>query len=366
MRQLEKITIKNFKSIEHQTLELRALNLFIGSNGAGKSNLVAGFRFLREIVTQNLAGYTATKGGADGLLFLGRKHSNEMEFFLEFAEGSNKSTSNAYRVNLRGTDDDSLMVAHEIAYFHDKKKYANAFTLPVGMGERESKLRDVDHICARQALRDLESYRVHHFHDTSETSAMKGSSDLEDNRFLRAQAENLPAFLFWLQEKQPNHLRIIEDTIRQIAPFFDGFRLAPSRLNESKIRLEWKQKGTDAYFTAASLSDGTLRFICLCTLLLQPSLPAVVLLDEPELGLHPAAIALLAELLSSAATRTQVLVATQSVTLVNQFGPDEVFAVEREKDHTVFRPLRSADMSQWLDAYSLGDLWEKNILGARP
>ena len=163
-------------------------------------------------------------------------------------------------------------------------------------------------------MRDLDSYRIYHFHDTSDTAAVKSNCYVADNRILRPQAENLAAFLYWLQEKEPDHFANIVDTVRQVAPFFDSFILAPSKLNESKILLEWKEKGSDAYFNASSLSDGTLRFICLATLLLQPNLPSVVLLDEPELGLHPAAITLLANLLSSAATHTQVMVSTQWVT----------------------------------------------------
>ena len=158
----------------------------------------------------------------------------------------------------------------------------------------------------------------------------------------------------------------IQDTIRQIAPFFEGFRLEPSRLNPDKIRLEWREKGSETYFNAHALSDGTLRFMCLATLLLQPTMPNVILLDEPELGLHPAAISLLADLLLSAAQRTQILVATQSVTLVNQFTPESVWVVERGDRHSVFKRLETADMSTWLDEYSLGELWEKNIIGGRP
>lgn len=144
------------------------------------------------------------------------------------------------------------------------------------------------------------------------------------------------------------------------------FHLAPRKLNEEKIRLEWREQGSDAYFNASALSDGTLRFICLATLLLQPNLPAVVLLDEPELGLHPSAVSLLADLLISASTRTQVVVATQSVTLVNQFEPAHIWTVDRENNASVFRHLPQSDMSSWLDDYSLGELWEKNVLGARP
>lgn len=198
-------------------------------------------------------------------------------------------------------------------------------------------------------MRDLDSYQVYHFHDTGDTAAVKGTMDVEDNRILRPQAENLAAFLYWMQQKQPDHFANIQDTVRQIAPFFEELRLAPSKLNEGKIRLEWKEKGSNAYFNASSLSDGTLRFLCLTTLLLQPQLPAVVLLDEPELGLHPAAIHLLADLLSSAATRTQVIVATQSVTLVNQFEPNAVWTVDRENNQSIFRHLCESDMSAWLD-----------------
>jgi predicted ATPase len=258
------------------------------------------------------------------------------------------------------------MIAEETAYYHERKHYSEPYVREIAFSSKESKLKTENHICAREAMSDLDSYRVYHFHDTSDTAAVKDMCDVEDNRVLRPQAENLAAFLYWMQEKQPDHFENIQDTLRQIAPFFEKFRLAPSKLNEGKIRLEWKEKGNDAYFNASSLSDGTLRFLCLATLLLQPKLPMVVLLDEPELGLHPAAVALLADLLSSAATRAQVIVATQSVTLVNQFEPDSVWAVDRHDNQSVFRHLSQADMTTWLDDYGLGELWEKNILGARP
>ncbi|HET7106577.1 MAG TPA: AAA family ATPase [Candidatus Acidoferrum sp.] len=358
------MTIKNFKSIREQTLALGKLNVFIGGNGAGKSNLIEVFRFLREIVNQNLAGYTGIKGGADKLLYFGGRRSPELSIHLEFGEGD---TTNAYFVKLHATEDDSFIISEETAFYHDRKKYpTKPYDYPVASFSKESKLKSTNHICTRQVMADLDSYRVYHFHDTSDTAAVKGTGDLEDNRFLRPQAENLAAFLYWMQQKQPVYFSNIQDTVRQIAPFFEEFLLAPSKLNENKIRLEWKEKGSDAYFNASSLSDGTLRFLCLTTLLLQPQLPAVVLLDEPELGLHPAAVTLLADLLSSAATRTQVIVATQSVTLVNQFQPDSVWAVDRQDGQSVFRHLGQQDMVAWLDDYGLGELWEKNVLGARP
>lgn len=363
MRTLGKLTIRNFKSIREQTLALGRLNVFIGGNGAGKSNLIEAFRFLREIVNQNLAGYTGIKGGADTLLYFGRKRSPEMSFHLEFGESD---TSNAYSVKLRATDDDGLMITEEKVLYHERTHYPRPYNITISSISHESKLKTENRICARQVMRDLESYRVYHFHDTGDTAPVKGTGNVDDNRVLRPQADNLAAFLYWMQQKKQVHFMNVQDTLRQIAPFFEEFRLAPSKLNEGKIRLEWKEKGSEGYFNASSLSDGTLRFLCLATLLLQPELPAVVLLDEPELGLHPAAVTLLAGLLSSAATRTQVIVATQSVTLVNQFAPNEVWAVDRQDGQSVFRHLGEADMTTWLDDYGLGELWEKNILGARP
>ncbi len=361
MRTLETLTIRNFKSIRDQTLKLGPLNVFVGGNGSGKSNLIEVFRFLRAIVDKKLAEYTAIKGGADALLYFGRRESPDMSFSIEFGE---MGISHRYEIKLLGADDDALVIAGERVFYHEKNRYVRPWTQPVSAFTKESKLKE--DTSSPRVLADMESYRIYHFHDTSDTAAMKGTSDIDDNRFLRSQAENLAAFLYWLQEMHPEHMANIQDATRQIAPFFDEFVLAPSRLNPSKIRLEWKEKGSDMYFNASSLSDGTLRFICLATLLLQPDLPPLILLDEPELGLHPAAVTLLASLLASASTRTQVIVATQSVTLVNQFEPEQVWAVDREDRQSVFRHLNRADMSGWLDDYALGELWEKNVLGARP
>ncbi len=368
MRLLEKITVENFKSIRNQTLELGRLNVFIGGNGSGKSNLIQALRFLREIAQQNLANFSLQRG-ADNLLHFGRKVSKFMEFFLEFG---GEGLSNGYRIRLAPTDDGTLVVEQETVYFHDRKAHPGPYLEQIGAGSKEAALATVKNRIAAYARRDLDTYRLYHFHDTSDAAPAKLPGQVDDNKFLRADASNLAAFLYALSKRNPDHFRNIEETIRQIAPFFERFNLEPSRLAPDKIRLEWKERDSDAYFNATSLSDGTLRFMCLATLLLQPSLPAVILLDEAELGLHPAAVSLLADLLSSAATRTQVLVATQSVTLVNQFEPEQVWTVDRVEGHSVFRHLRKQDLSVWLEqygdyeGYGLGELWEKNVLGARP
>lgn len=364
MRVLEQLKIKNFKSIRDQTLRLGRLNVFIGGNGAGKSNLVGVFHFLNRVVAGDLQNYTGEMGGADSIVHFGRKQSPTLAVELEFAESGN---SNGFSFELRPTTEDRFIFSEENVWFHDRGKYPkNPYSVFLGSGHSEARLRDSKERIASHVRNDLDSYRIYHFHDTSSSAKVKQTGNVDDNRRLHTDAGNLAAFLYRLQQKHDGHFQNIQDTVRQIAPFFDSFQLRPSELNPDKIRLEWKEIGSETYFNAHALSDGTLRFICLATLLLQPTTPAVILLDEPELGLHPAAISLLAALLESAAQRTQVLVATQSVTLINQFTPEFVWTVEREDRASVFKHLESADMSAWLENYSLGDLWEKNILGGRP
>ncbi len=411
MMTLEKLTIKGFKSIRDQTLELDRLNVFIGGNGVGKSNLIGAFRFLHEVINQRLAKYTAIRGGADPILRFGRKTTPKMEFFLKFSDAA---ASHAYHLRIDGTANSELVIAWEhvqstaneaeelvgpvvgnvtgdntgdtpsankkgnsgysnnvyrdennLVYLDENGEPVTSLTLALNF-YRESELPNDRSDGAVQLVRALNDCRVYHFHDTSDSAGMKGVCDVDDNRVLRPQADNLAAYLYYLQEKQPDHFALIQDTVRRIAPFFGAFRLAPQRLNASKIRLEWNEKGHDGYFDATSLSDGTMRFICLATLLLQPDLPAVILLDEPELGLHPAAVTLLADLLGIASERSQVLVATQSVTLINQLTPEQIWTVNREDDQSVFRKLGPSDYETWLEDYSLGELWEKNLIQARP
>ena len=360
MKKLDRIKITNYKSIQNLDLELSALNVFIGANGSGKSNFISVFKFLNYLIEGNLQTYTAERGGADTILHFGRKHSEDMSFSLSFQNGIN-----GYECRLAAGAEDNFFFIKEVAWFHNKA-YPNPLMESLGQGHLESKISAKATPISYYVLGHLESWKLYHFHDTSDSAKVKQTGDLEDNRFPRPDARNLAAFLYRLEQTHKDHFDNIQDAIRLVAPFFDRFNLQPLELNPDKIRLEWLEKGSDSYFNASVFSDGTLRFICMATLLLQPQLPSVILIDEPELGLHPSAISVLANLLQSAAQRTQVLISTQSVTLVNQFEPQDVVVVEREEGQSVFRRLDGADMTTWLDDYSLGDLWEKNVIGGRP
>jgi predicted ATPase len=197
---------------------------------------------------------------------------------------------------------------------------------------------------------------------------MKKTADINDNRYLRQDGSNLAAFLYYLREKHQTSYSLIRRTVQRVAPFFDDFQLEPQKLNPEKIRLEWRHKGSEAYFDAPALSDSTLRFMALATLFLQPEAyrPSVILVDEPELGLHPYAITLLASLVKQASVTTQVIISTQSPFLLDHFQPEDVLVADRVDGGTQFTRLDPAKLDSWLEDYSLGQLWEKNELGGRP
>ncbi len=224
-------------------------------------------------------------------------------------------------------------------------------------------------------VENLKSWKIYQFHDTSDSALVKKTGNLHDNEFLRPDASNLAAYLYRLHEAEADYYRRIVRTIHMVAPWFDDFNLRPNPLNPDTIRLEWREVGSDAYFDATMLSDGTLRFMALATLLLQPeaNLPATILIDEPELGLHPYAITVLAGMMRSAAAQTQVIAATQSVPLVNQFDLQDIIVVDREDGQSTFKRPPEATVESWLRStngagaeYGLGDLWEKNVIGGRP
>ncbi len=368
-RMLERIVLKGYKSFRELDLTLSPINILIGANGSGKSNFISLFKMLNRMMNEELQVYVAQAGGADQLLHYGRKVTERLEIELWFQRGMN--LANGYLCDLVPAED-TLLVAQEATHFHDRSRYSKPYqdashtslvkeSLLPFFAKKTSKV-------ASHVLDAMRSWQLYHFHDTSESARVKQMGDLAENRYLLPDAANLAAYLYLLREKHPQHYRNIIETIRLAAPFFGDFILRPHPFNPEKIRLEWRERGSDLTFGPGALSDGTLRFICLTTLFLQPpeKLPATIVLDEPELGLHPYAIVLLSEMIHSAAEHTQVLLATQSVSLVNQFTPKEILVLDRIEGVSTIRRLEESEISQWLDEYGLGDLWEKNILGGRP
>ena len=356
MRTLYKVNIQGFKSIADAEIPLNSLNVVIGANGSGKSNLISVFHLLERVLSKNLQVYIASE--PDRFLHHGRKETPALSLDFYFGQ-------NSYGFTLKSVQD-TLIFENERVEYRGYWNYAE----PIAVGHKESKLEDAaksyHNKIPKYVFPKVRNLMVYHFHDTSNSSPAKQTSDIDDNHFFRPDAANLPSYLYCLQQKHLIQFQHIEEHIRLVAPFFDRFVLEPSKLNEKKIKLEWRQKGSDAYFDAYSLSDGTLRFICLATLLLQPTPPALILLDEPELGLHPFAIRILADMVEDASRRVQVVLATQSVTLLNNFAPKDIIIAENDGMKTTFQHVNEEKLEHWLAEFSLGELWEKNVLGGRP
>ena len=365
MLELDTITVKGFKSIAAiERLKLGAINVVIGPNGSGKSNFIGLFAFLHAIRDGRLQDYVIKAGGADKVLHFGSKVTDKLQIRISFQDERNQ-----YAIHLEPTDADELVPSFEVAYFWDKSKHPQPYSEVIGRVGKEAGISAQKSSNVGSYVRDhLNSWRLYHFHDTSSSSPMKKTADINDNRYLRSDGSNLAAFLYYLREKHEASYSLIRRTVQRVAPFFDDFQLEPQKLNPDKIRLEWRHKGSDAYFDAPSLSDGTLRFIALATLLLQPESyrPSVILVDEPELGLHPYAITLLASLIKQASTKTQVIITTQSPLLLDHFQPEDVLVADRVDGGTQFARLNPSRLESWLEDYSLGQLWEKNELGGRP
>lgn len=366
MAELATITVKGFKSIVAvEQLHLGAINVLIGPNGSGKSNFIGVFELLHALREGRLQQYVLKAGGADRVLYFGAKVTPTLQLQLSFQHGRYH-----YAIDLQPTAADELIPTTESIDFRvdplDATTVARQTLTPIG---KEAGLSDRQAIGATRYLRDrLDSWRLYHFHDTSTTSPLKKTGDLHDNRYLRPDGANLAPFLYFLRQKHENAYKLIRRTVQGVAPFFDDFHLEPQQLNPDKIRLEWRHKGSDAYFDGSALSDGTLRFIALTTLFLQPveCRPSIILVDEPELGLHPFAISLLGSLVKMAAHNSQVILSTQSSLLLAEFSPEDVLVAEREGHATVLRRLDAVRLQSWLEDYSLGELWEKNELGGRP
>jgi len=363
---IDKITLQGFKSIRALDLPLGKLNILIGANGAGKSNFVSFFRLLSAIADERLQKFVLEQGGPDDFFFMGPKYTPRISAHVVFGE-------HAYEFELSPTTSTDLMIGEERIH-HAGGHDVGGTTYARRESSRESCLKW--HHGLPQALREffrtdvyghVSGWIVYHFHDTSMLAPMRRQGSVRDNEYLRPDAGNLAAFLLMLRERHSSVYAKIRETVRLAAPFFDDFTLRPKASNgDEALQLEWTQRDSDYPFHVNQLSDGTLRFMALTTALLQPDPPATMLFDEPELGLHPYALNLFAGLVKKAATRTQIIVSTQSAPLLDNFEAEDIIVVDRQKGESIFRRLSSDDLAEWRKDYSLGELWQKNVFGGRP
>lgn len=361
MPSLKRLTVRGFKSIrELEDFELRPLNVLIGANGAGKSNLISLFHMLAALVEQRLQLYVQGHGGPDALLFRTRKRTEQIDVEFSFGEIG-------YRVSLRPSGQ-RLIFASEETWSRLRGDLREGATRSLATARAETNMAELhDDTFDRYVQPAIASWRVFHFRDTNTESAMRQAQPVRDNLRLKADAANLAPFLRHLRERYPKEHQRIVDAVRLVVPLFGDFvyRKDPGE----RVELEWfEAEDPDTPWGARQLSDGTLRFICLATLLLQPLQfqPDMILIDEPELGLHPYALAVLAALFRQASDQRQLVVSTQSADLVNELEPEDVVVVSRRDRASAFDRLEPEQLKEWLTDYSLGELWKSNVIGGRP
>lgn len=355
--QITRLVLHGYKSIAECDIQLGSINVLIGANGAGKSNFIAFFRLIQRILNERLQLTISEMGGPDALLHFGRKRTEQMQAELYFG-------NNGYRFRLQATQDNRMMFANESLWWNMHGNWHPS----AGHFETCFKEQGKHGAIWNHTVPAMHSWRLYHFHDTSHNATVKQIHSINDNVYLHDDARNLAAFLYRLKTHHTAHYRRIVKTIQLVAPYFGDFHLRPTVGNTEKIQLEWTESGQDTPFNASALSDGTLRFICLATVLLQPEafMPATILIDEPELGLHPYAITVLAGLIKSTSVQHQLIVSTQSVELVDEFEAEDLIVVDKVGATSTLRRLDVASLDIWLSDFSLGDLWKKNLLGGRP
>jgi hypothetical protein len=373
-KQLTRIKISGYKSIKECDLEIRKTNILIGANGAGKSNFIGFLKMVNTMLYKpdNVKTYfqfaVAENGGPDVLLRYGRKTTEKLSGELVFG-------SNNYEFILKPTDDNKMLFSKEFATW-----FINGFSAvsnphsDCGSSHDESRLEEksANSGIAKYTLEAVRSWQPYHFHDTGKRAVVKQPSPLQDGKSLRFDARNLASFLMNLSKNHKKSYDKVVDVVRLVAPFFGNFTF--SSLGENVV-LNWFERGKNFPMSIHALSDGTLRFICLATVFLQPEefQPETIIIDEPELGLHPYALNILSELIK--ASKKQVIIATQSTNLISQFDPEDLIIADRKNDETVFRRLpdkseegglSKEDLDRWLEDYTLGELWEKDIFGGMP
>ena len=350
---MDKIEIKGYKSFKDLTLYLNPINILIGSNGSGKSNFLSFFEFLNRMYEQKLTEYVAISGGVDKFFFQGSKVTDTIYANIKFQE-------NSYLIELKEGDGKFVLSKECIGYNDDYYE--------IGHFNNESNIKSYNGLQRGDYIkRYLSEIKKYHFHDTGKSSPFTKESNMtNDVYYLYEKGENIAAFLYGIQQNAPIVYKRIVKTIQSVAPYFSDFYFNVS--TSDTVRLLWTDKYSSTVYGPTDLSDGTIRFIALATLFLQPNLPKVIIIDEPELGLHPFASQKLSGMIKSAAAKgTQIIIATQSADLISNFNAEDIITVNQINGVSVMKRLEQDSLNAWLEEYTLGDLWKQNILkGGQP
>ncbi len=350
---MDYIEIKGYKSIKSQKIPLNPINILIGANGSGKSNFISFFEFLNRLYERKLNEYVALSGGANKFLHKGQSITDIIFFKISFDSNEENYSSQLVLIS----DANQFIFNFESLLYSDENIALESYG-------KESRLKVIDHYEAKNIIKHLNGFRKYHFHYTNDKSPFTKLCHIEnDINYLYSDGSNLAAILFSIQQNDKVIYSRIIKTIQSIAPYFSDFYFAPNK--ENYIRFLWKDKYSDMTFGATDLSDGTIRFVALTVLFMQPELPDTIIIDEPELGLHPFAISKLSGMIKSAAAKgCQVILATQSTDLISHFSPKDIITVDQINGESIFNRLKEEELNHWLEEYTLDDLWKRNIISS--
>ncbi len=371
---IESLNLRGFRSLADVAIpHLPQAAVLIGANGSGKSNLIRFFALMRWMLLspRGLGYLIAEWGGADDQLFGGSERTQLMESELGIRVGVERLD---YKFGLAYADPDRMIFAEEAFRVRNERSAANADWRYLGSGHTEAKIveaakpgaRDAARVVADESAKKIvDTFRSMLPYDTADVLSLRNRKNVQDNERLYSRSDNLPSILYRLEQEDIRRYEDICAHIGRVLPGFDHFVIEESA---GKVQLRWKAKWSGKTFAAHLTSTGSLRFFSLITLLNLPHdmLPEVLLIDEPELGLHPSAVTLIGSMIKSLAAERQVIVATQSPLLVDAFGVDEILALDLHEGKTSIRTLNPDDYQAWLEDYSTGDLWRKNVFGGRP
>lgn len=364
---LQEVTIKGYKSIAFDkpvTLELGDISILLGANGAGKSNIVSFFRMLSYMMSKSFSKYVEISGTSNALLHYGAKKTPTISGELKFTDNL---SVDSYTFSLTNAAPDRLIITEERILWH-RNGEESPYEIILETNFKESALAESNDRVAQIIYQLLSYCKVYQFYDSSAEGPLRQVCPIETANYLQSHGNNLPSFLYFLQKNYKNAYKRIVEYIRDVVPQFQDFYLVPTN---NFISLRWMDNSaTDYRFNAHQFSDGSIRYIALATLLLQPpqTMPKVIILDEPELGLHPYAITQLAEMIKDAAKHVQIIIATQSKDLVDHFDIDNISVIEMNQDtnSTSVTHLNNEEYELWLQRYTVSELWDKNVIGGRP
>lgn len=369
---INKIRIQGWKSIKDTEIELDNINILIGANGAGKSSFLSIFELLRVITNDdqktndnNLKYYIEKNGGANAIVHYGTKTTSDV--FINIQSG-NKN----YPFGLLSVNDDRLIVKswqnslsqYELEDRNTTYNKTNNIreTKTLLNGNINNKYSDEENY--QNAVSLLKNTIVYHFNDTGDTSPLKRTCDIDENRYLFPDGANLAAIIYKIKNEHPAEYRKIINAVKLILPTFKDFIF---NITKDSVKLRWQDKyNLDYTFPLSALSDGTLRFIALSVLLNQPEPQKLIIIDEPELGLHPEAVTILSEMIKLASVKSQIIISTQSVDLINCFEPKDILITENKNGETQIKRQNPDELKEWLKDYTLGDIWLKNLIGGNP